>query len=84
LFFIGQPLFGLLTFFESLLGNCGWAIIIIKLVFPRLSAASYRSMANMRRVDPNFGAYQSAQWLSAYSYSDTSIRLVALATDGKC
>jgi len=34
LFFIGQPLFELQTFFESLLGNCGWAIIIIKLVFP--------------------------------------------------
>jgi YidC/Oxa1 family membrane protein insertase len=56
LFFIGQPLFWLLTFFHSFLGNWGWAIIfttlVIKLVFFPLSAASYRSMANMRRVGP--------------------------------
>jgi len=56
LFFIGQPLFWLLTFFHSFIGNWGWAIIlttmVIKLVFFPLSAASYRSMANMRRVGP--------------------------------
>ena len=37
LFFIGQPLFWLLTFFHSFIGNWGWAIIlttlVIKLVF---------------------------------------------------
>ena len=57
LFFIGQPLFWLLTFFHSFIGNWGWAIIlttlVIKLVFFPLSAASYRSMANMRRVGPD-------------------------------
>ncbi|MEH6358024.1 MAG: membrane protein insertase YidC [Pseudomonadales bacterium] len=56
LFFIGQPLFWLLTFFHSFIGNWGWSIIlttvVIKLVFFPLSAASYRSMANMRRVGP--------------------------------
>ncbi len=56
LFFIGQPLFWLLSFFHSFLGNWGWAIIfttlVIKLAFFHLSATSYKSMANMRRVGP--------------------------------
>lgn len=56
LFFIGQPLFWLLSLFHSFVGNWGWAIIlttlVIKLVFFPLSAASYKSMANMRRVGP--------------------------------
>ncbi|MGR8918655.1 MAG: membrane protein insertase YidC, partial [Gammaproteobacteria bacterium] len=56
LWFIAKPLFGLLDFIHSVTGNWGWAIIIltilIKLVFYPLSAAGYRSMANMRRVQP--------------------------------
>jgi YidC/Oxa1 family membrane protein insertase len=56
LFFIGQPLFWLLSFFHGFLGNWGWAIIfttlVIKLAFFHLSATSYKSMANMRRVGP--------------------------------
>lgn len=56
LFFIGQPLFWLLKFFHGFMGNWGWAIIfttlVIKLVFFPLSATSYKSMANMRRVGP--------------------------------
>jgi YidC/Oxa1 family membrane protein insertase len=56
LFFIGQPLFWLLKFFHGFMGNWGWAIVfttlVIKLVFFPLSATSYKSMANMRRVGP--------------------------------
>lgn len=56
LFFIAYPLFVLLDFLHSLLGNWGLAIIgvtiVVKAVFFKLSAASYRSMANMRRVAP--------------------------------
>ena len=56
LFFIGQPLFWVLNFFHGFLGNWGWAIIfttlVIKLAFFHLSATSYKSMANMRRVGP--------------------------------
>jgi YidC/Oxa1 family membrane protein insertase len=51
-----QPLFWLLSLIHDWVGNWGWAIIIvtilIKLVFYRLSAASYRSMARMRAVQP--------------------------------
>ena len=56
LFFISQPLFYILDWFHSLVGNWGVAIILltvlVKLAFYKLSATSYRSMANMRRVAP--------------------------------
>ncbi|UZK04795.1 membrane protein insertase YidC [Venatoribacter cucullus] len=56
LWWIAQPLFWLLTFFHGLVGNWGFAIILlticIKLLFYKPSAMSYRSMANMRKVAP--------------------------------
>ncbi len=56
LFFISKPLFWLLDMFHGFSGNWGVAIILltilVKLIFFPLSAASYRSMANMRRVQP--------------------------------
>ena len=56
LWFIAKPLFQALEFIHDMTGNWGWGIIILtlmlKLVFYPLSAAGYRSMANMRRVQP--------------------------------
>ncbi len=56
LWFIAQFLFWLLKAIHSVLGNWGWAIVgltvIVKLAFFHLSATSYKSMANMRRVTP--------------------------------
>ncbi|MGR8948280.1 MAG: membrane protein insertase YidC [Gammaproteobacteria bacterium] len=56
LWFIGEPLFKLLQFLHKILGNWGWAIIVLtillKLFFYPLSAAGYRSMAKMRKVQP--------------------------------
>lgn len=57
LWFIARPLFIVLQWiYETLTGNWGWAIIfltiLIKLAFYKLSATSYRSMANMRRLQP--------------------------------
>ncbi|MCB1661283.1 MAG: membrane protein insertase YidC [Pseudomonadales bacterium] len=56
LWFIAQPLFWLLSTLHGFLGNWGWAIIFttlsVKLAFFKLSATSYKSMANMRRVGP--------------------------------
>lgn len=55
-----KPLFWLLDFVHQYVKNWGWAIIIvtlmIKLVFYKLSAASYRSMARMRKVQPKMVA----------------------------
>jgi YidC/Oxa1 family membrane protein insertase len=56
LWWIAQPLFWLLIKIYALVGNWGVAIILltvlIKAAFFKLSATSYRSMANMRRVQP--------------------------------
>lgn len=53
---IAKPLFWILQKFEALLGNWGWAIVLLtvmlKLLFFPLSAASYKSMAKMRMVTP--------------------------------
>ncbi len=60
LWFIAKPLFIALQAIHSVTNNWGWAIIVltiaIKLFFYPLSAAGYRSMANMRRVQPRMAA----------------------------
>lgn len=54
--FLAKPLFWILEWIHRYIGNWGWAIVLltlgIKLVFYKLSEASYKSMANMRRVQP--------------------------------
>ena len=60
LWFIAKPLFVTLQYVKDITGNWGWAIIILtfllKLAFYPLSAAGYRSMANMRKVQPRMVA----------------------------
>ena len=56
LFFLSKLLFIVLNFFHDIVNNWGVAIILltltVKICFFPLSAKSYRSMANMRRVQP--------------------------------
>lgn len=56
LWFISKFLFFLLDKIHSIVGNWGWSIVLvtvlIKACFYRLSAKSYRSMASMRRLQP--------------------------------
>jgi YidC/Oxa1 family membrane protein insertase len=53
---LAKPIYSLLSFLHSLVGNWGWAIVLltvlIKAAFYPLSAASYRSMARMKEVTP--------------------------------
>ena len=53
---IAEPLFWILDRVNDVVKNWGWAIIIltilIKLAFYPLSAASYRSMARMKKLQP--------------------------------
>ncbi|MDN5848757.1 MAG: membrane protein insertase YidC [Nitrococcus sp.] len=53
---IARPMFIVLSWIHSVVGNWGWAIILltvlIKLVFYKPSEASYRSMARMRKLQP--------------------------------
>ncbi len=57
---LAQPMFELLKWLHKMLGNWGLAIIaltvIIKGVFFPLSAASYKSMARMKKVAPRLAA----------------------------
>ncbi len=57
---IAKPLFKIMTWIHSVLGNWGWTIVVltllIKLVFYPLSATSYRSMAKMKQVGPRMKA----------------------------
>jgi YidC/Oxa1 family membrane protein insertase len=56
LWFVASPIYWLLTQINSFVDNYGWSIllltVLVKGVFFKLSATSYRSMANMRRVMP--------------------------------
>lgn len=56
LWWIAKPLFWVLYQLHEFLGNWGWSIILltmmIKAAFFRLSATSYKSMANMRKLQP--------------------------------
>ena len=54
--FIADPLFVGLSWIHKVVGNWGWSIIfltiLIKLAFYPLSAASYRSMGKMKKLQP--------------------------------
>ncbi len=58
--FLSKPLYWLLSFYNSLVGNWGIAIILltltVKAVFYKLSEKSYKSMARMRKVGPRLKA----------------------------
>ncbi len=57
---IAQPIHWLMQKLHALVGNWGWAIvlltIVVKTVFFPLQAASYRSMARMKAVTPRLTA----------------------------
>ena len=57
---IAKPIFWLLEKLHGMIGNWGWAIvlltIVIKTIFYPLQAASYRSMARMKAVTPRLVA----------------------------
>jgi YidC/Oxa1 family membrane protein insertase len=57
---IAKPLFWLLEKIHGVIGNWGWAIVLltllIKAVFFPLSAASYKSMARMKEITPRMQA----------------------------
>ena len=57
---LAEPIFWLMGKIHGVLNNWGWAIIFVtltvKLLFYKLSEASYRSMANMRKFQPKLQA----------------------------
>ncbi len=69
---IAKPIFWLLEKLHGIVGNWGWAIvlltIVIKTLFYPLQAASYRSMARMKAVTPRLMALRER-------YGDDRVRL---------
>ena len=61
--FLAAPMFSLLQWFHGLVGNWGWAIILltvlIKAVFYPLNAAAGRSMGKMKMVGPKLKELQT-------------------------
>ena len=60
--FLAKPIYWLLSMLHGLVGNWGWAIVlltcIVKAILYPISAASYRSMARMKEVTPRMKALQ--------------------------
>ena len=56
LYWIGQPMFLAMQFFYDMVGNWGWAIVLvtllIKVILWPLSYVSYKSMGKMRQIQP--------------------------------
>ena len=56
LYWIGQPMFLAMQFFFDIVGNWGWAIVLvtllIKIILWPLSYVSYKSMGKMRQIQP--------------------------------
>ena len=58
--FLAKPIYWLLSFLYSIVGNWGWAIVlltcIVKAILYPLSLAGYRSMARMKDLGPRMQA----------------------------
>ena len=60
--FLAKPIYWLLAFLQGVVGNWGWAIVLltvlVKAILYPISAAGYKSMARMRDVAPRMKAIQ--------------------------
>lgn len=70
---LSEPLFWVLNWINSIIGNWGFSIILVtvllKLVFYKLNDTSYRSMANMRRVQPEMKALKDRHGSDKQAYN---------------
>ncbi|KPK11837.1 MAG: hypothetical protein AMJ68_04275 [Acidithiobacillales bacterium SG8_45] len=77
--FIAAPLFWLLTAIHGVIGNWGWAIIVltimIKAVFFPLNNAQYKSMAKMKKVGPRMQALKAQYGDDRERYSKEMMEL---------
>ncbi len=79
LHFIAKPIFWLLSLFHAWVGNWGWAIVLvtvlIKIVFYKLSESSYRSMANMRKLQPKLQTLKERYGDDKQKFSEEMMKL---------
>lgn len=74
-----KPIFWLLKKLYLLTGNWGWSIVlitlIIKVLFYKLSASSYRSMGAMRKLQPKMQALKERHGDDKQKYSQSIMEL---------
>jgi YidC/Oxa1 family membrane protein insertase len=79
LWWIAKPLFIVMTFIHEYLGNWGLAIIgltlIVKLVFYKLSKASYVSMAKMKKLQPKLAELKERYGEDRQRFSQEMMKL---------
>ncbi|MCL6268562.1 membrane protein insertase YidC [Sansalvadorimonas sp. 2012CJ34-2] len=79
LWWFAKPLFLLLSYIHSVLGNWGWSIItltiIVKGLFFPLSKASYTSMAKMRKISPKMQALKEKHGEDKQALSQAMMKL---------
>lgn len=75
-YIFASPLFAILKFFYGLVGNWGWAIvlltILVKIVLFPLNDKAYKSMAKMRTVAPKMEALRKKIPQSRRSHGDAA------------
>ncbi len=76
---LAQPLYWVLRHIESVTSNWGWAIILltvlIKLLFFPLSAASFKSMAKMRALQPRMAALKERHGADRNAFQQAMMEL---------
>ncbi|MBI3897553.1 MAG: membrane protein insertase YidC [Gammaproteobacteria bacterium] len=76
---ISAPLFWLLKWIHHWIGNWGWSIILltitIKLAFYPLSATSYKSMAQMKKLQPKMQSLKERHGDDRQKYSQAMMEL---------
>lgn len=79
LWWIAKPLFAVLKFIHTFVSNWGLAIIgltiLVKLIFFPLSAASYRSMAKMRKLQPKLAELKERYGEDRQKFSQEMMKL---------
>jgi YidC/Oxa1 family membrane protein insertase len=79
LWWIAKPLFALMKFIHQFLGNWGLSIIgltlIVKLVFYKLSKASYVSMAKMKKLQPKLAELKERYGEDRQRFSQEMMKL---------
>lgn len=79
LWWLSVPLFWLLKNIFSFIGNWGWSIIFttlfIKILFYKLSATSYRSMGNLRKLQPKIEELKARHGEDRQKFSQSVMEL---------
>ncbi len=79
LWWVAKPLFAVMKFIHSIVGNWGLSIIgltlLVKAIFFPLSATSYKSMAKMRKLQPKMAELKERHGEDRQKFSQEMMKL---------